>query len=364
MQALRRPVDSIKKIYNKYQRYLPLTFFLSGVVFDIFTLGRIDNLFNIIQQFIYIFLLGYLLFLEVLYLIDQGLVPKIARKYWQYKNLLIAFLFGSLLSAYTIFYFKSASSLNLLAFFLPLCTVLVINEFERFHRLGISVRFAIFSLCVNSYLAYTVPIFYGSVGFIPFFISCSTSAIIFLFFFRLLQFKTNNWQRFTKRIFVPAFGIQSVFLLLYILKAIPPVPLAVTKLGIYHQVEKQVDRYELTSLSRFHLPLMKSRFIFRENDKVYGYFRIFSPTDFNDEVLIHWRHKNARGQWYTTDKKPVKIVGGRKQGYRGYIYKNHYAPGDWRLQVETLDGREIGRKNFLITKDKDETARSWHVEYD
>jgi hypothetical protein len=41
-------------------------------------------------------------------------------------------------------------------------------------------------------------------------------------------------------------------------------------------------------------------------------------------------------------------VGGREEGFRGYGVKTNYQPGDWKVQVETADGREIGRIYFDV----------------
>jgi hypothetical protein len=80
---------------------------------------------------------------------------------------------------------------------------------------------------------------------------------------------------------------------------------------------------------------------------VYVFFRIFSPTRFADQVLMRWFRKDADG-WQLTDSIPINIVGGREQGFRGYGVKANHQPGEWKVQVETTDGREIGRIYFRI----------------
>jgi hypothetical protein len=44
----------------------------------------------------------------------------------------------------------------------------------------------------------------------------------------------------------------------------------------------------------------------------------------------------------------VNIVGGRQDGYRWYTYKTGPRPGQWRVNIETSDGRSIGRVRFAV----------------
>jgi len=65
-------------------------------------------------------------------------------------------------------------------------------------------------------------------------------------------------------------------------------------------------------------------------------------------VQMQWFHREAQG-WAPQDTIPIKIVGGRAEGFRGYGFKSNYQPGEWKVQVETLDGREIGRVYFDVS---------------
>jgi hypothetical protein len=42
---------------------------------------------------------------------------------------------------------------------------------------------------------------------------------------------------------------------------------------------------------------------------------------------------------------------GRERGFSGYAYKQNWRPGQWRVAVETADGREIGRRAFSVRED-------------
>jgi hypothetical protein len=54
------------------------------------------------------------------------------------------------------------------------------------------------------------------------------------------------------------------------------------------------------------------------------------------------------------DSIPIKIVGGRGEGFRGFGMKSNYEPGEWKVQVETQDEREIGRVYFSLEIAPDE----------
>ena len=43
-----------------------------------------------------------------------------------------------------------------------------------------------------------------------------------------------------------------------------------------------------------------------------------------------------------TDKLGFKITGGREGGYRGYTYKRHMQPGEWKIDVKTKEGLVLG----------------------
>jgi hypothetical protein len=63
-------------------------------------------------------------------------------------------------------------------------------------------------------------------------------------------------------------------------------------------------------------------------------------------VQVRWFWQPAGHGWTLQDTIPINIVGGREEGFRGYGVKSNYQPGSWKVQVETKDGREIGRIYF------------------
>jgi hypothetical protein len=93
---------------------------------------------------------------------------------------------------------------------------------------------------------------------------------------------------------------------------------------------------------------------------------VFSPSRFSDQVLMRWYRYESKGGaqgWALQDTIPIKIVGGREEGFRGYGLKGNYQPGKWKVQVETTDGREIGRIYFRLESAPQE-ERSFVAELD
>jgi hypothetical protein len=78
-------------------------------------------------------------------------------------------------------------------------------------------------------------------------------------------------------------------------------------------------------------------------------------------VRVRWARRDAKGRWEQSDAIPLRIVGGREEGFGGYAYKQNWSPGDWKVAVETEDGREIGRIRFQILTDEDTTDRVFDV---
>lgn len=327
-------------------------FFLAGFLFDVFTLARIDDWITLGQQAAYLGLLGVLLALEQRYELGAAKPPAWLGKVWRFSKDAIHFLYGSLLSSFTLFYFKSASGLVALAFLAVLFGLLLANELPRFRSLGPSLRFGLYAFCLTSYFAYLLPMLAGKVRAFLFVSAVLLAAVPLFWLFRKLA-SWGGGAYAMKVVGMPGAGVLLALLGLYFLRAIPPVPLSVQFMGIYHGVEKDAAKgnYRL-----FHQrPDWRvwhngdQLFIQRPGDLPYVFLRLFAPNRFADSVRFRWSHDDPKRGW--TDlglSPPVKLTGGREQGFRLYRRPDKAWPGDWRVQVETEDGRAIGFVSFRV----------------
>ena len=335
--------ETFKIFYKKHERWFPLAFFVLGFLFDATMIRRIDEPMIIIQQAAY--LIGSAV-LICLFLMNRTI--------WKYQEELLHFLLGTLLNAYMIFYFKASSLFASLGFILLLCGLLYFNESKRF-------RNALFCLCVTSYFVCMVPIAMGALGWLPFLLGLAAATIAIA---PMLWFLHK--RELAKPVALPFVLIQAAFALLYFLEMIPPVPLSVTSIGIYHDIQKADGNYQLISTRPRWRFWQKGdqTFSARAGDKIYCFARIFSPSRFKDQLQVRWMHYDERHGWLRHDAIPLPIVGGREEGFRGFTFKSNYEPGDWRVQVETSDNRELGRIYFTVVADGTTDERPTHVDVD
>ncbi len=344
-------VSQVKDFYARYEHYFPAAFFIGGFLFDVVTLGRIDSLFTIGQQAVYLLLL---LGMLTQMLVEQTTQKNLSHRWRHYIAVRVAamhFIFGSLLSSYTLFFFKSASLATSFGFLGAIVALLIVNELPRFHRLGLGFKFALMALCLMSYFAYVVPIIVGKTGTTVFLLSLIAGLLPLTLLFKQVQKWGVNELAARVQVLRPALFILIAFLFSYLLHIIPPVPLSIQYMGIYHNVKKnESGQFEL-SHERPWWRFWHSGdqyFIAQPGDKVVAFFRLFSPSGFADQVYVAWYLKDAAYGWTLQDRIPIKIVGGRDEGFRGYSVKGNYTVGDWRVVVETDDGIEIGRLPFEV----------------
>jgi len=325
-------------------------FFAGGFIFDSVAVGRIDSWHMIGQQALYLAIVTGVL-MQLLFVPDapapEGL-RRVKRFYYRYRIAILSFCLGTLLNLYTVFFFKSSSLLVSFSFMLVIIALLLLNEFGAFQRWGLSFKFALLSLCLLSFCAAVLPMIFGELGTAIFLASMAVGCIPMLGLAGSISRRAP--QRFPEvrnQVLVP-FGLMLiVFLGAYLLRVIPPVPLSIPFIGVYHSVERAQDTYRL-SHERPAWAFWRNgdqRFRAQPGDRVYVFFRIFSPGSFADEVSMRWFRREQRG-WALQDTIPIKILGGRAEGFRGYGFKSKYQPGAWKVQIETTDGREIGRVYF------------------
>jgi hypothetical protein len=329
-------ITKLKDLHEKYQMYLPAAFFSLGFIIDIFTLGEIDDLSNILMQAFYLTFGAFVLGIEYLEITEVHIQNSFLKKIFKYRDDIFHFLLGSLLSAFTLFYFKSSSFANSFIFLSLIAALLVLNEVELFQKLGSLIRTVLFTLCFVTYLIYIIPVLSGQSGTFIFFISTSLAIVFASLTFLLMNKKNQNRSKNLKNLFLPQISVVAVVIMFYLLKIFPPIPLSIKSISIYHDLKKENGTYITSHLNPWWKFWNKGdqNFDARSADKVVVFTEIFSPAGFKGKIYLNWL-KETSGGLVSSDKIPLKITGGRSGGFRGFAYKQNYTYGDWQIRVET-----------------------------
>jgi hypothetical protein len=356
--------DRLSQFYEKNEISLMIAFFIAGFLFDLLTIGDFTELYVIVQQIVYLVIIGIIMYYDILSSFEIIQIPKKLTKVWEYRFLVTNFLFGTLLNIYSIFYFKSSSLLSSFVFIIFMSVILIGKEFPRFHKAGHWLKIGMYVLCLNAFFSMLYPTLLGFIGWTPFILAVlSTMGWAYFLFNKILPQKIDK-VFIKQQVLSPMIAVQVIFVLFYIIGWIPPVPLSAKYMGIYHKVEKQNGKYLLYHEKPFWKFWANGDQTFNAQfgDNIYFFTNIYSPARFSDQVNIRWMHDEPLNGWTTWDLIPMSISGGREEGFRGFTYKTKYLPGDWRVQVETTDGREIGRIYFTVYNQEAGPTREFQID--
>jgi hypothetical protein len=150
-------------------------------------------------------------------------------------------------------------------------------------------------------------------------------------------------------------SIYIIINILYFLKLIPPVPLALDKGLVAYNIEKENGDYKVTYeidhwyyFWRDH----KVTFIKQPNKPVYIFTSIFAPTDLKKKIYHRWKFFDVkRDDWKIVEDIGYEITGGRDSGFRGFTYKNNVWKGEWKVEVITEEELVLGVVDFTINTD-------------
>ena len=147
------------------------------------------------------------------------------------------------------------------------------------------------------------------------------------------------------------------FNFLYFTNIIPPIPLSLKDVGIYHSVVRfDNGDYQLKHEAGNWWQYFKdSDDVFRAvpGDNIFCFARVFAPTRLETSIYHHWeRFNQTTDAWETHSRLSYDISGGRGGGFRGYTLIQNYEAGRWRCTVETGRGQVLGRETFTVRTDE------------
>ncbi len=337
--------------YSRFERYIPVMVFAVGFLWDTFTMTRVDNVVD------HVILLVYLAALALMICYTLRRQSGCARPRWicrlePYFLWAMQFTQGGLFSSFVIFYFKSVSLTRTLFFFIILVVLLVGNELLH-HRLENPRLLAVlYSICLFSFLAFFLPTVLARVDHWVFLLAGGISLIGSTAVFAVGY---PWWQpQYAKRLKPALICIVATILIvniLYFADLIPPVPLALKDAGIYHEVTKTSQGYQVSYVRPPFYRFWKQwddPFYYSAGETVTCLTAIYAPPRMAIQLLHVWSYYNPSTGWSVASRLPFEIAKSREGGYRWISRKKSVSPGRWRVEVQTYHGRTLGRIDFTI----------------
>ncbi len=275
-----------------------------------------------------------------------------------YLLVLMQFCFGNLASGLLILYSQSGTLAGSWLFFASLLAFLIGNEFLRGRYSRVYLQLAALTGFLFAYLALIAPVLLNRIDVVPFLISSALVAILMAGFVALLYRVAAEPLKARARQSVVAVGAVFLFFnALYFLNLIPPVPLALKDIGVYHSVTRTGDGYvSLSEEARWYDVLRRLGLIFTytKGERAYCFSSIYAPVKLSAPIYHKWEHFDVgRGVWDMELRILFPISGGREEGYRGYSAKQIDKEGFWRCTAQTQRGATVGSKLFYAKEAKE-----------
>ena len=342
-----------KAIRNFVTHHWLTAAFLFGFILDSITLNRVDQIFDNIVLLTYV-----ILAMVSILLLYAGIAEKFSERVNQFLKtkapLLMQYAFGGLLSGMLIFYGRSGSFVDSWPFILMILGVIFGNETIKDRSGRLVYNLGMFFIGLFAYVVLVVPVLLGKMGPWIFVGSGLLALTVMYFFFKLLERIIPNFVRLQKRSLVFIIGLIYLTLnFLYFTNIIPPIPLSLKHVGIYHSIVRYENgSYELT----YEKPKWwewyrnsDSSFHYAKDENIYCYASVFAPSRLNTKIYHEWEYYNeALEEWEQHGRYSYSIQGGRGDGYRGYTQISNFKEGKWRCTVETERGQIIGKETFTI----------------
>ena len=337
---------------RRHERQISALSLAGGFAFDSATFGRIDH--AVTQAVFIVYLLVAGISIAVLHVLESR--PDGRKPSDKTRTILVAitqFALGCLLSGFCVFYIRSASITSSWPFLLAMAAIFIGNEYMRRYHSRLVFAALLFFFTLYSYAILLVPVVIGRIGHIPFLISGAIAMLIFFFFMRALAQLGHERYRSARMQVLAGMVLITIFLnAAYFLRLLPPLPLVLTDAGVYHEVKRagadfqaqqEEEPPEWQALFGTHAIMHVQK-----GAKLYLYNAVFAPRGLRTRIVHDWQWLQPGKGWVSQQRISVPITGGREDGFRYYTTKSSPRPGQWQVNIQTFDGRAVGRVRFAV----------------
>ncbi len=342
------------KFWEKYEHHLGVGALVVGFTFDVILAKSpasvVDN----------ILLLSYL-FIAASIILILNLAP-VRRKRERditheplFLLLVLQFCFGGLASNLLVLYGKSGTFASDTIFLALLVALILGNEYLRSRYAQLRFNIAAYYFLLLTYCIIAVPTWIThSIGALSFLLSGLISLAVIAVFLIILFTAVLRDVEGKRHVHEIAVMVSVIFILfngLYFMHVIPPVPLSLKDIGIYHSVLKYssgdyLALYEPSPWYEFWRDT-NANFTYRAGESAYCFTSVYAPAKLGTPIYHVWEHYDtAAKEWEQMASISFAIAGGRAEGYRGFSVVTMSSAGQWRCNVETQSGALVGRSVF------------------
>jgi hypothetical protein len=344
-------IPMLRRFFSWAKRHISSIAFFCGFVWDTLTLTRIDLVYEnvVFISYLCIAFFGILL----VHSVETGKwAPAWLARRKEWLPALVQFPLGGLFSGFVIFYTKSASIVTSWPFLTILLLLFIGNEFFRRRYERLVFQISVFYFCLLSYLVLITPVVLGTIGVSTFVLATIVSLFVLALLLQIvMRLFPELYKRSVHGVWASVLGIFVCFHALYFTNTIPPVPLSLKEIGIYHMVAREGGRYavEYEPVRPYEFWRSTSYTYHRTSkESVYCFSSVFAPTRLRTNVYHSWQRRTVGGDWVRDSYIGFPLAGGRDEGYRGYTMKSNLSDGEWRCVVELEGGKVVGETRFRV----------------
>ena len=342
-----------RQFYFKYERILIPATLESGFLADYFTFSNIQIGITFFMLAVYWLLAGTVILAINFY--DAGRIPQKFKYIRLFLPLPLQFFFGALLGASLIFYWFSGAFSVSWPIMLIVAFLMIFNDVFRHYFERPALHIGVYFFATFSLFSLILPFVFSSIDVWVFLLAGVASLIVFGGFIGILMYFCSEIKRQKWLLFFVVFGIFTSMNTLYFLNIIPPIPLALREARMYREIKVSSLQYTMKEESeslwdKYFFDLIYGQKLHpKKNEKVYLYNAIFAPAKLTSKIIHQWQYYDEnQKKWLDINELSFNIVGGRKEGYKGYSFMSNLQEGRWRINVQNERGQVLGRVRFVI----------------
>jgi Protein of unknown function (DUF2914) len=342
----------ILRLFEKHGRHFLTVTFFAGFIVDFIFLPSISNPIYPYIGIVYGALvgLGFILREAQLHLLGVG---RGSRKLIAIVTIGTSFALGSLLSYVFIYYIRSGDLITSWPLYLLLLASIFVNEFSFKAHTKILINVWLFFVSIIFYIIFNTPLYYKEVSDAVFVRSIILGFLICYLYSGLFTLVLYN-KKLGFKIYGLAAATPLLIATLYFSNTLPAVPLTLREEGIYSSVKRNgeggYDFEPVKNTPQTFFGLGTKQQVFpRSGQSLYFYGAVVAPAKVGSSISHTWEKYNAlTKKWEQKEQVSFPIIGGRKEGYRGYSVLSNVENGRWRVLVKVGGKRVVGQREFLV----------------